>query len=91
MTAILPALIAVDMEFLTAVRTSKIIDRLTLYLVEMAVPPLITALVAAEAFFLPLDNLLNLASAVLAGGRLARERHGSLHSRIRVYFVPAAE
>jgi hypothetical protein len=68
MTAILPALIAVDMEFLTAVRTSKIIDRLTLYLVEMAVPPLITALVAAEAFFLPLDNLLNLASAVLTAG-----------------------
>lgn len=91
MAAILPPPVSVNVELLTAARASEIIDRLPLHPVEMAVPPLVPALVAVEAFFLPLCDLLNLPSAILAGGRFTRERHGSLPSRIRVYVVPAAE
>lgn len=67
MATILPAPVSVDMKLLTAVRASEIVDCLALHLVEMAVPPLITTLVAAEAFFLLLSNLLNLPTAILAG------------------------
>lgn len=91
MAAILSAPVPIDAELLTAVRASEIIDCLTLYLVEMAVPPGVTALVAAEAFFLLLGNLLNLPTAVLAGRYFAGEYHGRLDCRVPIDIVPAAE
>nr|UVY54930.1 MAG: hypothetical protein [Bacteriophage sp.]UVY60224.1 MAG: hypothetical protein [Bacteriophage sp.]UWF95168.1 MAG: hypothetical protein [Bacteriophage sp.]UWG16254.1 MAG: hypothetical protein [Bacteriophage sp.] len=91
MAAILPAPVPVNVELLTAVRASEIVDRLTLHLVEMAVPPLVTALVAAEAFFLLLGDLPNLPAAVLAGGCIAGECNGSLGCRVPVDIIPAAE
>ena len=91
MAAILSAVIAVDVELLTTVRASEIIDSLPLYLVEMAVPPLVPALVATEAFFLPLCDLLNLTPAVLAGGRLAGERDGRFGRRVPIDIISPAE
>jgi len=89
--AILSAVIAVDVELLTTVRASEIIDSLPLYLVEMTVPPFVSALVTAEAFFLPLGNLLNLTPAVLAGGCLACERYGRFGRRVPIDIVPSAK
>ena len=91
MTAILPAPVPVNVELLTAMRTSEIVDRLALHLVEMAVPPLVTALVAAEAFFLLLGDLLNLPTTVFAGCCLAGECYGRLDYRVPIDIVPAAE
>lgn len=91
MATILPAPVPVNVELLTAVRASEIVYRLTLHLVEMAVPPLVTALVAAEAFFLLLGNLLNLPTTVFAGGCLAGECYGRLDHHVPVDIVPAAE
>ena len=91
MAAILPALITVNVELLTAMRASETIDSLTLYLVEMAVPPFVPALVTAESFFLPLGDLLNLTPAVLADGCLAGERDGRFSRRVPIDIVPSAE
>ncbi|MGI6248361.1 MAG: hypothetical protein ACOYJX_02980 [Acutalibacteraceae bacterium] len=91
MATILPAPVPVNVELLTAVRASEIVDRLTLHLVEMAVPPLVTALVAAEAFFLLLGDLLNLPTAILTGCCFAGERYGRLDCSVPVDIVPAAE
>lgn len=89
--AILPAPVTVNVEPLTAVWASETIDRFSLYLVEMAVPPLIAALVTTEAFFLPFSNLLNLPSAVLAGCYFAGEHSGRFGNRVPADFVPATE
>lgn len=62
--AIFSSLISVGVKFLTAIRTSEIIDSLTLHLIEMAVPPSVATLVTAESFFLSFCDLLNLTSAV---------------------------
>ena len=91
MAAILPSLIAVDVELLTAARTSEIVDGLSLYLVKMAVPPFVPALVTAKALFLPLGDLMNLPSTVLADSSLAGERKGRFSSHIPVDVVPSAE
>lgn len=91
MAAILSAPITVDVELLTTVRASEIIDRFSLYLVEMAVPPLVAALVTTEAFFLPFGYLLNLPPAVLAGCCFAGEHNGRFSGRVPVDFVPTAE
>ena len=90
-TAIFPAPIAVNVELLAAVSASEMVDRFSLYLVEMAVPPLIAALVITEAFFLPFGNLLNLPSAVLAGCYFAGEENGRHGCRVPVDIVPSAE
>lgn len=89
--AILSAPVAVNVKFLTAMRASEIVDRLALHPIEMAVPPLVPAFVTAEAFFLPFCNLLNLPSAVPAGGCFARERHGSFGSQVSAHVISAAE
>ncbi len=91
MAAILPALIAVDVKLSATIRTFEIINRLALHLVEMAVPPLVSALVAAEAFFLTLCDLLYLTSAILATGSLAGERNGRFSRRVPVNIIPSAE
>jgi hypothetical protein len=57
----------------------------------MAVPPLVTTLVAAEAFFLPLGDLLNLPTAILAGCCFPGEDNGRHGCRVPVDIVPAAE
>jgi hypothetical protein len=91
MAAILPAPVPVDVKLLTAVWTSEIVDRFPLHLVKMAVPPLVTALVAAEAFFLPLDDLLNLSAAILADRCFPGEDNGRHGCRVPVDIVPSAE
>ena len=58
---------------------------------EMAVPPLVSALVAAEAFFLPLGDLLNLPTAILAGRCFPGKNNGRLACRVPVDIIPAAE
>jgi len=72
-------------------RASEIINRLALHLVEMAVPPCVAALVAAEASFLTLCDLLYLTSAILTTGSLAREYHGRFWNFVPIDIVPAAE
>lgn len=91
MAAILPALVSVDVKLLTAAWASKIVDRFTLHLVEMAVPPFVPALVAAEAFFLPLGDLLNFPTAILAGCCFPGEDNGRHGCHVPVDIVPAAE
>lgn len=89
--AIFPAPIAVNVELLTAVDASEMVDRSSLYLVEMAVPPLVAALIATEAFLLPFGNLMNLLSAVLTDCCFAGEHNEIFGGYIPVDFVPAAE
>jgi hypothetical protein len=57
MAAILSALIPIDLKFSAAVGAFKIIDGFAFYKIKMTVPPGISALVAAEAFLLPLCYL----------------------------------
>ena len=66
MAAIFSALIPVDLKFPAAMGTLEIIDGFAFYKVEMTVPPCISALVAAESFFLLLCYLPYFLSAVLA-------------------------
>ena len=66
MTAILPFLSSVNGKYLPTPRTSYLINRLTLNLVEMLVPPYITALVAAKLLFLSMRSLLYRHAAVFA-------------------------
>ena len=65
MTAIFSAFIPVDLKLLAAVRTFEIIDGFALYQIKVAVPPVVSTLVAAEAFFLLLCYLPYFLSAVL--------------------------
>ena len=65
MAAILPLLSPVHSKHLPTPRTSNLINRLTLDLIEMLVPPYITALVAAEFFFLSVRCLLYCHAAIL--------------------------
>ena len=60
---------------------------LALHLVEVAVTPLVTALVAAKALFLPFRHLLDFPSAVLTARCLSGEQHRRLFSDS----FPAAE
>ena len=66
MTAILPFLSSVNGKHLPTPRTSDLVHRLTLDLIEMLVPPYVTALVAAELFFLAVRCLLYRHTAVFA-------------------------
>ena len=65
MAAILPFFSPIHCKHLPAPRTSDLINRLTLDLIEMLVPPYVTALVAAELFFLSVRCLLYRHAAVL--------------------------
>ena len=71
----LPMAVAVDSEFLPASRTGIVVDCLPLHQLQMCVPPLIPAGIAAEPFPLPSRILLNRLSALLAnsGCRLRRQ------------------
>ena len=64
MAAILPLLSSVNGKHLPTPRTSDLINRLTLDLIEMLVPPYVTALVTAELFFLSVRCLLYRHAAV---------------------------
>ena len=61
----LPMAVAIDAELLAAVRAGKGIDSLPLHQLQMCVPPLIPAGIAAEPFPLPSRILLNRLSALL--------------------------
>jgi len=90
MTAILPAFIPVDLKFLATVRTFEIIDGFALYQIKVAVPPVVSTLVAAEAFFLPLCYLSYFLSAVLAICGFACELCALLQRRF-FNFISSAE
>ena len=62
----LPMAVAVDTELFAAVRAGESIDCLPLHQLQMCVPPLIPAGIAAEPFPLPSRILLNRLSALLA-------------------------
>ena len=64
MTAILPLFSSVNGKHLTTPRTSDLVHRLTLDLIEMLVPPYVTALVTAKLFFLSVRCLLYRHTAV---------------------------
>ena len=59
------------MKHLTAVRTGKVVGGFSVHLVEVAVPPPISAGITAEAFFLLFADLLNAATTVFALRNLA--------------------
>ena len=65
MTAILSIPSSVHSKHLPAPRTSYLINGLTLDLIEMLVPPYVTALIAAELFFRSVRCLLYRHAAVL--------------------------
>ena len=66
MTAILPFFSSIHCKDLPTPRTSDLVHRLTLDLIEMLVPPYVTALVTAELFFLSVRCLLNRHATVFA-------------------------
>lgn len=88
--AVFSSLIPVNVELLTAVQAFEMIDRFSLHLVEMAVPPGVAAFVTAKAFFLLLLNLPDGLSAVITAGRFACECQGRLDRGV-ADIVPAAE
>ena len=90
-TAVFPSLIPVNVELLTTVQAFEMIDRFSLHLVEMAVPPGVAAFVTAKAFFLLLFNLTDRPPAVLTIGRLACICQGRFNRGIAADIVPAAE
>ncbi len=90
-TAVFPSLIPVNVELLATVQAFEIIDRFSLHLVEMAVPPGVAAFVTAKAFFLLLFNLTDRPPAVLTIGRLACICQGRFNRGIAADIVPAAE
>lgn len=61
----LPMAVAIDGEFLPASRTGIVVDCLPLHQLQMCIPPLIPAGIAAEPFPLPSRILLNRLSALL--------------------------
>ena len=65
MGAELPMAVAVDSEFLPASRTGIVVDCLPLHQLQMCIPPLIPADIAAEPFPLPSRILFNRLSALL--------------------------
>ena len=75
----------------TAVQAFEMIDRLSLHLVEMAVPPGVAAFVTAKAFFLLLLNLPDGLSAVLTAGRFACKCQGRFDRKVAANIIPAAE
>jgi hypothetical protein len=89
--AVFSPLIPVNMELLTAVQAFEMIDRLSLHLVEMAVPPGVAAFVTAKAFFLLLLNLPDGLSAVLTAGRFACKCQGRFDRKVAANIIPAAE
>ena len=66
MAAILPLLSSVNGKYLPTPRTSDLVNRLTLDLIEMLVPPYVTALVTAKLFFLSVRCLLDCHTTVFA-------------------------
>lgn len=66
MGAELPMAVAVDSEFLPASRTGIGVDCLPLHQLQMCIPPLVPAGIAAEPFPLPSRILFNRLSALLA-------------------------
>lgn len=89
--AVFSPLIPVNMELLTAVQAFEMIDRLSLHLVEMAVPPGVAAFVTAKAFFLLLLNLPDGLSAVLTAGCFACKCQGRFDRKVAANIIPAAE
>lgn len=65
MGAELPMAVAVDSEFLPASRTGIGVDCLPLHQLQMCIPPLVPAGIAAEPFPLPSRILFNRLSALL--------------------------
>lgn len=61
----LPMAVAIDGEFLPASRTGIVVDCLPLHQLQMCIPPLIPAGIAAEPFPLPSRILFNRLSALL--------------------------
>ena len=61
----LPMAVAIDGEFLPASRTGIVVDCLPLHQLQMCIPPLIPAGIAAEPFPLPSRILFNRLSAQL--------------------------
>ena len=66
MAAVLPLFSSVNGKHLPTPCTSDLINSLTLNLVKMLVPPYVTALVAAELFFLAVRCLFYRHAAVFA-------------------------
>ena len=62
--AVLSLPISIDLEYLSAIFARDFVIGFLLDLVEMLVPPLIAAFVAAEFFLLSLCNLFNGFSAI---------------------------
>lgn len=89
--AVFSSFIPVNAELLTAVRAFEIINRLSLHLVKMAVPPGVAAFVTAKAFFLLLFYLPDRPPAVLTIGRFACECRRWLGKAVSADIVPAAE
>lgn len=89
--AVFSSLIPVNVELLTTVQAFELIDRFSLHLVEMAVPPGVAAFVTAKAFFLLLGYLPDRLPAVLTAGRLACKWQGRFNRGIAADIVPAAE
>jgi hypothetical protein len=65
-TAIFPFCIPIHRKRLAADRTDILINRLSLYLIQMGIPPLIPAFIGTEPLFLLSLFLFNALAAVLA-------------------------
>ena len=89
--AVFSSLIPVNVEFLTTVQAFELIDRFSLHLFKMAVPPGIAAFVTAKAFFLLLGYLPDRPPAVLTAGRFACKWQGRSNRGIAADIIPAAE
>ena len=90
-TAVLPSPVSVNVKLLTAVLAGKCVVCLSLYEAKMTVPPLGSALIAAEAFLLPLDRLLKFFPAVLTKGGFGNQRFSILFCRFSIDVVPDTE
>lgn len=89
--AVFPSLIPVNVELLTTVQAFEMIDRFSLHLVKMAVPPIVATFVTAKAFFLLLCYLPDRPPAVLTIGCLACICQGRFNRGIAADIVPATE
>lgn len=91
MAAIFSAPVTVDVKLLATVWAFEIVDCFSLYPVKMTVPPLVTAFIAAETFFLLFRYLLDSYPTVLTTGCLTSECYGRLGCRVPIDIVPSAE
>lgn len=79
------------MKFSAAMRTCEIIDCLSLHFIEMPVPPLVPAFIAAKPFFLLFGDLRNLTPAVFTEGYLTAENYRGFLRNIFFGIISAAE